>query len=351
MGIQKIVFSLFLILTLNSLKAQIGGHNSYAFLDMDYNARSVALGGDYLLSFDDDINGAASNPASITKKMDKNLALNHAFFPSGINFGQIAYGRDTQKFGTFVGHMRYVSYGRFEKTDETGQDLGTFTAGDYAFGLGYAHQLNKYFSLGGNFNVLLSHLESYTSFGVSLDGGIIFHDEKTNITSTLLVRSLGTQIKGYTSANRESLPLQILAGISYKFHHAPFRLSLMGHHLNTWDLSYYDPNWSPVKDPISGEFIPVPQAGFVEKLFRHTIFGVEILPNKNLSIRFGYNYNRRKSLGVETRMGIAGFSAGFGIRIKKFNFNYALSSYSVAGTSNMFSITTNLNDWKKNNKY
>jgi hypothetical protein len=61
----------------------------------------------------------------------------------------------------------------------------------------------------------------------------------------------------------------------------------------------------------------------------------------------GFNFARRNGLGVENRKGLGGFSAGFGIRVKKFAFNYGVSFYSAAGVSNAFGITTNINEWKK----
>jgi len=100
--------------------AQIGGESTYQFLDLDFSARSLALGGDYISLKDGDINLAVANPASINEKVDGNLALNHFVFPAGINYGQFAYGKTTEKHGTFTGHLRYVSYGQFTRTDETG---------------------------------------------------------------------------------------------------------------------------------------------------------------------------------------------------------------------------------------
>ncbi|HIP35990.1 MAG TPA: type IX secretion system protein PorQ [Crocinitomix sp.] len=326
--------------------SQIGGENTYQFLDLDFNSRSMALGGDFALANDGDINLAVANPAMISDKMDARLSLNHAIFPSGINYGQVVYGKKIKQ-KMFTTHLRYVEYGKFTRTNAQGIEEGKFTAGDYALGVGYGHQLNKYFSVGGNFNLIFSHLESYTSFGVSTDMTAQFYDEKSNVTAIIIARNIGYQIKSYTKKNKEPLPIELLAGVSYKFLHAPFRLSLMVHDLNRWDLSYNIPDAQPTIDVLTGDTIPVPKAKFTEKLFRHLNFGVEILPTNNFSIRLGYNFNRRKSLGVEGRMSIGGFSAGVGFKIKKFEFDYALAIYSSAGTSNMFTITTNLNEWRR----
>lgn len=336
-----------LILVSNLSIAQIGGEHAYQFLDLDFNSRSMALGGDFVLVNDGDINLSVANPASISDKMDNNLSLNHAIFPSGINYGQIAFGKQTNKHGVFTTHMRYVSYGKFARTDKFGVEQGDFTAGDYAIGVGYGHQLNKYFSIGANVNTIFSHYESYSSFGLASDVSTMFHDDKSNITAVLVARNIGYQLKGFTKGNNEPLPLEVLAGVSYKFHHAPFRISMMGHDLMDWDLSYNIPGATETIDALTGDTIPVFKAKFPEKLFRHLNFGIEIALNDNFAIRLGYNYNRRKSLGIDGRMGISGFSGGVGFKIKKFEFDYALAVYSSSGASNMFTITTNLNEWYK----
>ena len=341
---KKIILFLSVFISLAGL-SQIGGQNTYQFLDLDFNSRSMALGGDFVLVNDNDINLSVANPAAITAKMDNNLSLNHAVFPGGINYGQIAYGKNFDKLGTFTGHLRYVTYGSIQKYDEFGVEQGKFTAGDYALGIGYAKKLNDNFTIGGNFNLIFSHLESYSSFGIGADVSAQFYDPNSNITAVVIARNIGYQIKGYTPGNHESMPTELLAGISYKFHHAPFRLSLMGHDLTKWDLSYNIPDAVETYDALTGDTIPVPTAKFVEKLFRHINFGVEILPTKNFSIRLGYNFNRRQALGVEKRMGISGFSGGVGFKIKKFEFDYGVSFYSISGISNMFTITTNLNEF------
>lgn len=79
----------------------------------------------------------------------------------------------------------------------------------------------------------------------------------------------------------------------------------------------------------------------------HTNFAVELLPSDNFFVRVGFNYQRRDALGIVDRKGASGFSFGFGLRTKKFEFNYGLAFYSAAGASNVFGITTNFSDWTR----
>lgn len=342
---RKVVF-LFAMFSFAAFGQQ-GGKFSYQFLDLDFNARSMSMGGDYISIKDGDIDLAVGNPATINASMHNKLSLNHFIYPSGINYGQVAYGRTFEKAGTFVGHLRYVSYGKFDRMDEVGIQQGTFTAGDYAMGVGYGRELNKYFSIGANFNMIFSHYETYNSFGIAGDMAAVFHDDKSNITASLVARNFGYQLVGYTKKNHEPLPVEMLMAISYKFHHAPFRLSLIAKDITNWDLTYNDPTLVPTIDQLTGDTIPVPSASFVQKMAYHTNFGLEIVPKSDrFFIRLGFNFARRNGLGVENRKGAGGFSAGFGIKIKKFAFSYGVSFYSAAGVSNAFGITTNLSEWK-----
>lgn len=329
--------------------AQTGGQATYQFLDLDFNARSLGLGGDFIALKDGDINLAVANPASITEKMDGSLALNHFLYPSGINYGQLAFGKTFDEVGTFIGHLRYVSYGKFTRTDIAGVEQGGFTAGDYALGVGYGKNLNKYFSVGANLNLIFSHLDTYTSFGFGVDVASTFYDEESNITATIVARNVGYQVKGYTEDNHEPLPIEVLAGISYKFHHAPFRFSVIGTDLTAWDLTYNDPALEPTVDQLTGDTIPVPRASFVQKVAYHTNFGVELIPSDNFYVRIGFNYQRRNALGIIDRKGASGFSFGFGLKTKKIEFNYGLAFYSAVGASNVFGITTNFSEWSRKN--
>jgi hypothetical protein len=135
-------------------------------------------------------------------------------------------------------------------------------------------------------------------------------------------------------------------GLSHKLAHAPFRFSLLGQHLERWDLTYNDPNAQPKKDPLTGEIIPLEEAGFGEKLMRHFVVQTEILFGSKLHLRVGFNYHRRQELKVVQRPGIAGFSFGAGLYFKRFSLDYGIMSYSSAGVQNMLTLTLPLGKTK-----
>jgi hypothetical protein len=86
-----------------------------------------------------------------------------------------------------------------------------------------------------------------------------------------------------------------------------------------------------------------------QKLMRHVVLGVELLPSPNFTLRAGYNHQIRQELRLDEKMSTVGFSWGFGVRISRFHINYGSARYHLAGASNLISIALNLNeDFKRN---
>jgi hypothetical protein len=326
--------------------AQTGGENVFSFMDLNYNARSAALGGDFISVRDYDINLAVFNPSLIHEKMNTGLGLNQALLPSGINYGMVAYGQKT-KFGLIIPHIRYASYGEFRRTDINGTDMGSFSPFDCAAGVGYGKQLNPRISVGANLNLIYSQLEAYSSFGTSIDLAGTYTHQNENLLVTAMVKNAGLQWKSYVKDQRSSLPTEFQMAVSYKLNHAPFRFSLLAHHLNKWDITYNDPSLKPTLDPLTGDTIPVPVAGFGEKLARHFTYQLEILISKSLHLRMGFDYHRRQELKLEIRPGLSGFSFGTGIYFKRIAIDYGFVINSRAGFTNLLTLSTQLSKWRK----
>ncbi len=324
--------------------AQIGGGRTYQFLNLPNSARIAALGGNFLAIRDDDITLAIANPSLITKRMNNTLALSYINYFSDVNYGFAAYSRSFNKIGSFVGSLQYINYGTFTETDATGQTYGTFKAAEYALNIGWGKSLDSNFSIGSNLKTIISSLESYSSFGIAVDVAASYQSNNKNFVTSLMFKNIGRQLSYYTEGNREALPFEIQLGFSEKLNHAPFRFSLLLNHLEKWDLSFEDPlNPSVKTDPLTGELIEKSKfSKFGDNLLRHAVLGVEFVPSRSFNIRLGYNYQRRQEMKVESAMSTVGFSWGFGFRVSKFYFSYAHVIQHLAGSSNFFTIATNL---------
>ncbi len=341
-------FLLLITLTLGLFSfGQTGGTSAYGLLDLSYSARSVGLAGDFISVMDNDINMGVANPSLLNDKMQKDISFSTSFLSGGINYGTLAYGFGTKKLGTVAGYIKYVSYGKMTRTNEAGIAEGTFSPIDMIIGGSIGKQINKRLSVGANLNVLYSQLETYSSFGASVDFAGTFYNEEENFLITILAKNIGYQFKAYNEKNRDLLPVEVQMASSYKLKHAPFRFTLLAHHLTTWDITYSNPNDKPTTDPLTGELVPVETAGFFEKFAQHLTYQLEVLVSKNIDLRAGFDYHRRKELALSQRPGLAGFAFGLGLHFNKFSLDYGFTVYSRAGFNNMITLSTDLGKWKK----
>jgi hypothetical protein len=340
-------FSIFVVLMISGkFISQTGGNHAFAFLDLTYNARAAGLGNDFISIKDQDINLGLANPSLLNTRMIGQMSINQALLSGGINYGQAAYGLKFKE-GVMGASVRYVSYGTFTRTEINGTSSGSFSPFECIVSGAYGKQLNPRISVGGSLNLIASQLENYNAFGATIDLAGTFTDKTDNLLVTALVRNAGIQFNNYYTEERDPLPVEFQMAASYKLNHAPFRFSILAHHLNRWDITYFDPNLKPTIDALTGDTIPVKYAGFGEKLARHFTYQVEILISKNLHLRAGFDYHRRQEMKLTDRPGLSGFTMGLGMYFKKFSLDYGFSITSRAGFNNMITFSSNLAQWRK----
>ena len=340
--------SLFVLISVLGF-GQSGGLNTLDFLQLVQPARISAIGGANLSVFDGDANMTGFNPGLLNGQMHDKVALNFVDYFAGINYGNVSYtyGIDTVVDRVAQVNLMNANYGTMQYADATGQLTGgSFTANDAVLNLSYAQQLSKQIRGGVTMKFIYSAIESYQAFGVACDLGASYYNEEKELSMGFSVLNIGPNISYSDNGARESLPTQVLFGISKKLKYAPFRLSVTFENLQKWDLTVQNPNLTPQTDPLTGELIPVKQPGFLDKAMRHVVIGGEILLTKNFHVRTGFNYRRMRELSLAARPGLVGMSLGLGFRINRFHLSYARSSYHRAGGTNSISILTRIGDFR-----
>jgi len=338
--------SLFLALLAPAAFAQLGGNASFRILDIPNSARASALGGNYIAVFDNDINLGIFNPALLNASMGRQVALSYLPYFDGINIGYAGYAHHFDSLGaTFAGSVQYVDYGSFVRTDESGNELGEFRAGEYVLQLGGGIPVDSLFTVGANVKFITSNLDTWNSTAWAVDLGGVFHKKSKGITVAAMVRNLGYQSSTFTG-EREKLPLQVQLGTTYKFKHAPFRLGLMFEQLQQWDLTYEDPNAVRQIDPLTGEVL-INKVSRFEKAMLHVVPSAEILLSENFMLRVGYNYRRRQEMVLPEKPALTGVSFGVGLRVSKIHISYGYSQLNLAGISNTFTLATRFADFRK----
>jgi hypothetical protein len=333
-----------IVFTSPFLKAQIGGRYAFSFLEQPVSARVAALGSNTVAINDDDINMGYVNPSLISEKMNNIISLAYVDYFSDINYGFAQYGHSFKEIGSFVATLQFNNYGKFDYADETGNVSGSFSASDAVLNIGWGRSLGKHFRIGSSLNLIYSGYESYSSFGFAFDvAGSYFSESGWEMS--LVASSIGAQLSTYSpGGERDPLPFNLQYALSKRLEHVPFRFSFVFDHIEKWDLMYEDPNNpSDGIDPITG--LPQYKTGFskfADNLMRHVVLGGEVYIGKNVIVRGGYNYRRRQELKLNGKPGMAGFSWGFGVRIYKFKFNYARTTYNKNGSPNYISMTFDL---------
>lgn len=341
--------SLMLFLWVFPSQAQPGG-KAFQFLDVTNAARVAAIGGKAPAVYGDDLNMPFHNPALLNEQMHHHMVLNYVDYFAGINYGYASYARTYEGIGNFGLGIHYLNYGSFQGADETGALKGTFRAADYALNIMYSRKLDSLFTLGINLKPIYSSLESYSSFAMAIDAGIVYHNPEWIFTAAMVIRNAGIQLsRYYPNGEREPLPLDIQLGITQGLKHAPLRFYIVADHLEKWDLTYQtEEDIKNSVNELTGESNEKSQFDqFGDQLMRHITVGTEIMLGKNLTFGFGYNYRRRQEMKIDTKPGMVGFSWGVSIRISKFRISYGRPAYHLAGGSNHFSLSVNLNEFSK----
>ena len=339
-----------LILSFNVLLAfaQIGGTNTYEFLNVPVSARIGSLGGNLISVKDNDPTLTLTNPSLMNEEMSGMLTLSYLNYFADINHGYASYIQDFKKAGTYSLGVKYIDYGAFLETDEGGNELGNFSAGEYAFVLGWGKSIDSLFSVGANLKTIYSNLYTYNSVGVALDLSATYYNKEKGVTVAAVIKNLGTQLKPYVKGgDKEAIPFEIQLGISKKLKYVPFRLSVDIVHLEKWNLAYNDSTIATNNNDLLSDEDKAERnkTNLFSEAFRHFVIGGEFVPSKTFNVRFGFNYKRRSELALDDKPGLVGFSWGFGVRIKKIYLSYGSARYHLAGSSNHFTITTNLSDY------
>lgn len=312
---------------IGSVRAQKSDH-IYDFLELSPSAHATALGGTQVAMGGYEVSQLFQNPSAMADTTHNNLALNITPYVEEIKYGTAAYCWHLENIGNVGGGFQFISYGDFDRTDENGTELGTFTASEYAIYLTFSKQLTPQLTMGATLKPVFSKFDNYDSFGLMMDFGVTYRSVNKRFVAGAAIKNLGSQITEYEEKH-EKLPTDVKVGLSYKAEHAPFRISLTLKDLTEWNLSTDDDN----------------KISFGDNLMRHTIFGVEMLPFRNFYVGVGYNHRIRKEMVASDKKGATGFSWGFGLKIYKFHIAYGSARHHIAGSCNSISLSTNLSSF------
>jgi hypothetical protein len=286
---------------------------AYDFLNVDPSARASALGGAFD-TYTDDPNAMFYNPATLSTITKKKVSAGFGKYLLDINFGAVSYAQQYKNIGWFGIGVKYFDYGTFNYTDENGVTNGTtFGANDLMLSAAYSNLLYNTVNYGVTLKYIHSKIANYSSSAMAVDIGLMYLIPSEGLNVALSVNNLGSQLSSYIST-KENLPLNVRVGVSKKLEHLPLKINVSFEKLNE-------------------------DNGTLLRRFKDFSLGGELAFSDNISVRLGYSNKERQDLKLGTTLGIAGFSAGLGIRfLDKYQIDYSLNSMGKVGSTHRFNV-------------
>jgi hypothetical protein len=323
-----------------------GGQYAFEFLRMSNSPHVSALGGISVANPDNDISLALQNPALMRPGLHNELQLNYNSYYADIRILNLQYGYYVPKINTaFAMGVQYLNYGTFTQTDNIGNIYGDVKATDYALSFAASRSYQQHWRYGATLKFANSTLAQFNATAAVMDVGINYYDTCSLWDIGAVAKNMGVMIDRYNdNIPAEPVPFDLQIGVSKRFRHMPLRLFTTIHHLYEWDVRYNNPADITASN-ILGTTDSSSQEGshFVDKLFRHFIFGAELTLGKRIILTGSYNFMRRKELALDTQPGISGFAFGVGVNLSKFQVHYGRSYYNAVGAYNEIGFTMQLN--------
>jgi hypothetical protein len=286
---------------------------AFDFLRVDPGAKASSLAGAFD-TYTDDPNAMFYNPASLSTITTKKVSAGFGKYLLDINFGTLAYAQKYKDIGWFGVGVKYFDYGTFDRADENGVSTGeTFAANDLMFSVGFSNYMYEQLNYGVTVKYIYSGIGEYSSSALAMDMGLLYLIPSSQIGLSLSVNNLGAQLKSY-GETKEKLPLDVRFGVSKRLEHTPVRLN------------------------VSFAKLSESREKFLQH-FKAFSIGAELIFSDNVSARLGYDNEQRQDLKLGTSLGIAGFSAGLGIKVgERVVFDYGLNSLGKIGSTHRVNI-------------
>lgn len=314
------------------------GSTAYNFLNITSSSKVYGLGGVNISLVDDDLGIIDQNPALLGAEMDNQIMLDYMHYLGGSNFAGLRYARQAGDHGAWSAAIRYFGYGSMKETLPDGSAIGTFSPKDLSFSGSYSHDITDRLRGGIDLKMIYSSYADYSAFAISTDLGINYYDSERDLSLSAVVANLGGQVKRFNDSY-DRLPFDIRLGWSQSFGSFPVRFSITAWNLTKWHLPFTETG----DGSATGE--PQVKDSFSSNLFRHLVFGADLISSDNFYLGIGYNYKTRTDMSTYSRSFVSGFSLAGGIRVSSFSVGLALAQPHSGATTLMLNLSCNINDF------
>ncbi len=304
------------IIMLGSAVARAQGTAGFEILRLQTFPRGSALGG-ALVADAGQIEALYYNPAGLRALTARTAAAGYMNYLMDVNSGYLAYVEPQRYWGTWGLNLVYINYGDFDRRDNAGVDLGSFSASDVVFGATYANDIQSRIYFGGSGKFAYSKIENYNGSALAFDLGAQYQLLEDRLRLGAGLYNVGWTTKSYVNT-RDDLPLYYRLGISGRPEGLPaslyFSMTLYQEYADNYSLS-----------GLSGSSF----MDFLGEIYYGV--GAEFKPMESFYLRVGYD-----TQGLDQRVGtgkdaFAGISGGFGLDLTIARVDFGLASYGELG--------------------
>ncbi len=212
--------------------AAASGSNGLAFLKVDVDGRSAAMGGAYT-ALASGASAAYWNPAGLADSDKNNIILTHLVWLSDITqeYAAVKFNAGRHHFSLAVNVFTIPGI-EIRGEEPAAEPDGTVEAVNFYTAFGYARSFGGGWQAGINVKYLYEKLYLTSAGGFAVDLGVKYHSVYKGLDWGLTIQNIGkmTQLKEQSTP----LPFLLRSGFAYRL---PYRLFLQNP-LLTSDLEY-----------------------------------------------------------------------------------------------------------------
>ena len=336
MKLRPLTYILLLLATSVCVSAQ-NGSTAYNFLNISSSAKIYGLGGVNISLVDDDVSTIDQNPALLGPEMSNMLGMNYMHYVGGSNFAGARYAHSAGEHAGWSAAIQYFGYGSIKEATSDGTIIGSFSPKDVSFSGMYSHDITDRLRGGIAVKAIYSSYAEFSAFALATDLGVNYYDADRDLSLSLVVANLGGQVKRFYETH-DRLPFDVRLGWSQSFGSFPLRFSITAWNLTKWHLPYTDTGDG------SESAQPQEKDKFMSNLFRHLVFGIDLISSPNYYISLGYNYKTRTDMSTYKRNMLSGFTLGGGIKVKSFGISLAFAQPQTVAITFMINQSYNFSD-------
>jgi hypothetical protein len=211
------------------------GTTSFTWLKAVSDAEISAAG--ETMAARDGAAGLLVHPAAIAGIERGTVKLSYVQYYVDTQFGSLGYATRFREKDLGI-RFSYVNYGEFIRTDASGQDMGSFTAGDLGVSLNMGKKVRDDLKIGATVSYLSSRIEDFSAQAATLDLGALYTPPFEGLTVGAVLMNVGKVISGYSSDFDDKLPLYLTVGARKALAHSPLSLTVDVTFPNDDDISY-----------------------------------------------------------------------------------------------------------------